>query len=551
MLTPHTTHLIQSLSCFLVSNGSALYFDPGDTISKVHQRIRIGPVWKRRISQPTPFIPKWVTKGVNPGNLGIKRNIFAGNKIKTEVDSYILSEGAGNRRALAEWKKGNCAKAISESCHLHKKKYRDEFKFLEHSDRTEIEPHGQTTTTTDALYVLTSCQPFTMSGYTIRSHNILTSLRAEGLSVAAVTRESYPANIGKVPRTNPTVHEGISYFHHLPHLPSSLTSKQTREHAGAIIKLSRRLKPAVLHSTTDWRNGTATRLAARSLGLPWIYEMRGEIENTWLSGFPKESQRSVMRSDRYLSLRRIESELATSADAVIVLSEYQAESMLTRGVASKKIHVLPNSVSERTAAKAVDKFRSQRELGLRPGFWIGTVTSVVDYEGLELLVEALYRLLKSGHDINLAVVGSGSALNSLRAKARELEVEDHCHFPGRVPEERAHEYYHALDLFCLPRKDTAVTRVVTPLKSLQASALGIPVMASDLPALREVVPADHLDLLVKPEDPAAWASAIGSVKSGRIRIDPEKARSFARTRTWEHQAKRLAALYSSLSVSAG
>src|SRR5690625_5869872 len=65
-------------------------------------------------------------------------------------------------------------------------------------------------------------------------------------------------------------------------------------------------------------------------------------------------------------------------------------------------------------------------------------------------------------------------------------------------------------MFVVPRVSTQVTRMVTPMKSVEASASAKPVLASDLPALTELVQHEKTGLLVPPEDPDAWAQAIGS-----------------------------------------
>lgn len=67
-------------------------------------------------------------------------------------------------------------------------------------------------------------------------------------------------------------------------------------------------------------------------------------------------------------------------------------------------------------------------------------------------------------------------------------------------------WYSALDVFVVPRKDLPVTRTVTPMKTLQAQAFGIPVVSSDLPALREVT--RGAGFYVSPENPSELAKGI-------------------------------------------
>ena len=106
-------------------------------------------------------------------------------------------------------------------------------------------------------------------------------------------------------------------------------------------------------------------------------------------------------------------------------------------------------------------------------------------------------------------------------------------------------------MFTVPRRDLPVTRAVTPMKTVEASATGRPVVASDLPALAELVEDGRTGLLVPAEDPAALATALD-----RLAEDPaERARLGAagrdwalQTRTWEANARRYRALYDRLGV---
>ena len=90
-------------------------------------------------------------------------------------------------------------------------------------------------------------------------------------------------------------------------------------------------------------------------------------------------------------------------------------------------------------------------------------------------------------DLRVLIVGDGPARASLESLAGELGMGDTVVFTGRVDQSRIVDHYALLDLFALPRRDVEVCRSVTPLKPFEALAMGIPVIASDLPALAEIV----------------------------------------------------------------
>ena len=112
-------------------------------------------------------------------------------------------------------------------------------------------------------------------------------------------------------------------------------------------------------------------------------------------------------------------------------------------------------------------------------------------------------------------------------------------------------HHAALDVFVVPRRDLPVTRSVTPMKSIEASAVGRPVVASDLPALAELVEDGVTGALFAPEELSSLVSMLEPLITdpGRARRLGEAGREWAlSTRTWQGNAARYAELYRSLGV---
>ena len=70
------------------------------------------------------------------------------------------------------------------------------------------------------------------------------------------------------------------------------------------------------------------------------------------------------------------------------------------------------------------------------------------------------------------------------------------------------DYYALIDLFVVPRIEDRAARLVTPLKPLEAMAMGLPMIASDLPALRELVAPGERGEVFSPGDSTALAQLI-------------------------------------------
>jgi len=88
-------------------------------------------------------------------------------------------------------------------------------------------------------------------------------------------------------------------------------------------------------------------------------------------------------------------------------------------------------------------------------------------------------------------VGGGPAEEQLRRLAAQLGVAGSVHFAGRVRHEEVRRYYSVIDVLVYPRTSIRLTELVTPLKPLEAMALGRLFIASDVGGHRELIP-EHL-----------------------------------------------------------
>ncbi|OKL49486.1 hypothetical protein BSR29_00550 [Boudabousia liubingyangii] len=449
-------------------------------------------------------------------------------------------------QARLYWAHGNFTEAISQASGALKERFCDEAEVI----RTGLirQPQAKRyTPKSDSLFILTNSLPTTNSGYSYRTQALLRACRAAGMKVAGLTRLGYPMSVGRFSSDGYDQVDGVTYFRSIPWKVPALLSDRIALQAQEIVNIALELRPAVLHATTDYQNGLATRVAAQALGIPWVYEMRGELEKSWVARFPKADQEKALASERYRSLRALEKELADSADAVVVLSKVQRDSLIARGVAAEKIWIVPNGVSARLLDTTRDRSKSRKILGLKTNeFLFGSVTSVVDYEGLDTLVKVLPLLLEKGIPARLAIVGDGISLPALKEQANSLGVSDKCIFPGRVSQNDADLWYQALDVFCVPRKDTEVTRTVTPMKSIPALAYGVPVLVSHLPALEELVPEVFSHWLIQANDEISWSVALCKLINTNGPTTSEQCKEFVYQRTWEKNANLYSQLYSSL-----
>ncbi|WP_435736957.1 glycosyltransferase family 4 protein [Cellulosimicrobium sp. PMB13] len=396
------------------------------------------------------------------------------------------------------------------------------------------------------LHHLTNSLPHTQSGYTLRSHAILRAQREAGLTVFATTRAAYPVTIGVLGARGADVVDGVRYERLLPWVQRADPEARARAEVDLLVRAGERFAPDVVHATTPHTTGTAAREAARRLGVPWVYEVRGLPEETWAASHRSpEARRAAEASGRYTLIRAKETELALAADHVVTLSETMRAELVARGVPGARVTVVPNAVPEsllETTHPSPEDARAR--LGLvAPGPVVGTVSSLVDYEGLDTVLRVVAALRAGGVDATALVVGDGVARPGLLRLADEMGLGEHAVLPGRVPRALATTYLAALDVVLVPRRDDRVTRLVTPLKPVEAMAVGRPVVASDLPALREAV--GDAGVLVAPGEVSAWTAAVADVlddAAGR-RAMLSRGRGLAATRTWAANTARYREVY--------
>lgn len=403
------------------------------------------------------------------------------------------------------------------------------------------------------VHVLTNSLPHTASGYAVRSHALLSAQAAAGWQVHAQTRPGYPAQVGRLGARDLEVIDGVHYHRISPASLPRTASGRLQLQAEELLGLCLEVRPAVLHTTTHYVNAMVVREVAETLGIPWVYEVRGQLADTWASRRPPVSG----VSERYTCFQQREAEAMISADDVATLGAAMAQRVeeVTEGrVPASRVRLCPNAVGADHAAEPepVEQVRARlglEALGIAQGqYLVGTVSSVVDYEGLDELVRAVALLPEQ---ITAVIVGDGAARPGLESLARELGVADRVIFPGRVDRAAARAWQRALDVFVVPRQDREVTRSVTPLKLAEASACAVPVIASDLPALAELVDDGVTGQLVPPEDPESLADAVRRLWADPgtgSRLGRAGREAVLRERTWEAVAASTLARYDELTA---
>lgn len=153
------------------------------------------------------------------------------------------------------------------------------------------------------------------------------------------------------------------------------------------------------------------------------------------------------------------------------------------GVGRERISIIPLAVDHCCSPAAARSAAGGPDQPLRVLF-VGRLTSIERYKGLDELLEAAALLASEGLPIDLQVIGSGDDLPRLVEKARDLRVEPYAAFHGSLDESLLEQAYRACDVFALPSRGEGFGIVF-----LEAMSYGKPCLGARCGGIPEVI--DH------------------------------------------------------------
>ena len=311
-----------------------------------------------------------------------------------------------------------------------------------------------------------------------------------------------------------------------------------------IIEVAKQENAEIIHAHVPYRVGMPAMKAAHTLGIPFVYEMRGMWEESAVA-----SGRWRAGGLAHRRFRRMETKVLRKADAVICISETLRNEAISRGVPSGKITIVPNAVNPKDSTTSESELLGQmkEKLGDKPV--VGYIGSLRELEGVDTTAESVALLRKEGIDAKLFVLSSESGQSELLAHCEKLGIGEHAHVVGPVPHEKVAPFYDLIDVFVVSRPNTRVTRLVTPLKPFEAMQAGCALIMSDLPALAEIVADGETGRLYPPEDVESLANTIRELledESLRTNLGTAAAEWITTERTWTTVVSKIPHLYNRL-----
>ncbi len=263
-----------------------------------------------------------------------------------------------------------------------------------------------------------------------------------------------------------------------------------------LFRLLKRLKPDIVHT----HSCLSGRLAAKSLRIPVVYTKHGEVSDLHSPVFYKKL------------LNRWAASLFS--DKIIAVSNHVGNQLIQSGVDAKKIVVIHNGIEiSKFNSKDFARVQSTRE---RDQVLIGTLARLDQVKRLDVLIEAARIVVNSLPEARFVLGGTGPMEQELLRKIQDLRLEPYVRMAGFV--EDVPRFLSELDIFALSSDSEGLG-----LSVIEAMAQGLPVVATAVGGVTEVVKDNETGFLVPAGNPRAMAQCLV-----RLAIDPEMAAHMGR-----------------------
>lgn len=264
----------------------------------------------------------------------------------------------------------------------------------------------------------------------------------------------------------------------------------------------------------------------------WSVPLIWETHKTFYADTKETGDTGLKRLKRLRRLR-LEKRLYQSIDGLIVLSASFEQLIRQQFAFPKPICVAPSGVEVSDGEIITDANGSVQD-GL-----IVYVGQLHPHKGVEVLLEALSLL---PDNCRLLVIGGDEGLEVQKTVAHSRGVANRVEFTGYVPSEKVNSYLSKAQIAVAPLRDCLYNRYFTsPLKLLEYMAAGVPVVASRLPAVAEIIEDGQTGLLVEPDNAVALAAGIGRLlkdKALRRRLGQQACQEVKKY-SWTERARRI------------
>jgi len=282
-----------------------------------------------------------------------------------------------------------------------------------------------------------------------------------------------------------------------------------------LFKFFRQERPDIIHLNSSKISGLAA-LAGRLVNLSWLltalprrpagksYKLKAIFTvHGW--AFNEERprwQKKIIASFHWLTIILCHQTIAVSQ---ITLNQAKNWPLV-----NNKLKLIYNGLTEPIFYSRLEA-RKKLMPDLSPDtVWLGTIAELHRNKGLDVLIEAFARLAPNYPNLNLLIIGEGEERERLAMHIARHHLTNRIHLLGQVPE--AARYLKAFDIFTLPSRTEAL-----PYAVLEAGLASLPVVATRVGGIPEIIKNGETGLLVPPADPVALSNSLKTLLPERYR----------------------------------
>ena len=232
------------------------------------------------------------------------------------------------------------------------------------------------------------------------------------------------------------------------------------------------------------------------------------------------------------------------ADKIITVSNATKNYVLSLGADPKKVIVMHNGVDlEHFRPIAGKREEMRKKLGIsQNAIVVLTVRRIVYKNGIDTLIEAANIAVKKNPNITFLIVGIGPNKDNAQERINQLGIEKNVIFAGFVSSNDLPFYYNTADFFVVPSKSGEGL----PLVAEEAMACGLPVVATDVGGIGEILTEDY-GKLVPPNMPEQLAEAIVDYSMMDLSSRTPKIRAMMEEKlSWDRNVDSLVKIYEEL-----
>lgn len=230
-------------------------------------------------------------------------------------------------------------------------------------------------------------------------------------------------------------------------------------------------------------------------------------------------------------------------EAKVCIAASSAIKNYFREIGCQNIEVIPNGI-DLARFQGLSRERERRLLGLTDEFAVITVARLEKVKGVDYLIKAFSILIKKISRAKLFVVGDGSERKQLEGLVLDLGLGEKVRFLGEVPNKEIPQYLAAADCFCLPSRREGFGIAV-----LEAMAAGVPVVATKVGGVPDIIENQKDGLLVESQNPKVLSAALLEIasNSGLAERLKQNAQLKVQQYNWSDISERVLSIYQSVS----